>query len=266
MDLILENISVQLGDRTIIEDISLAVAKGEFVGIIGPNGSGKSTLLRTIYRVIQPTAGTIWLDGQNIRSIKPAESAKKMGVVGQFNSINFDFTVFDMVMMGRTPHKSLLSSDTPADYAIAMDAIEKVGMAKHAHRSFATLSGGEKQRIILARALAQQPQLLILDEPTNHLDIKYQLQLLAIVKSLGIGVLAALHDLNLAAMYCHKLYVLQEGNIIASGVPSKILTPELVRAVYDIDCEIHENPYTGHLGITYYPAAALPVEEGGRIK
>ncbi|WP_378954488.1 ABC transporter ATP-binding protein [Pelosinus sp. sgz500959] len=255
MDLILKNINVKLGDKNIIQDISLAVAKGEFVGIIGPNGSGKSTLLRTIYRIIKPTSGTILLDGQNIKHVKLSESAKKMGVVGQFNTINFDFTVFDMVMMGRTPHKSLLGSDQPDDYEIAMESIRKVGMEKNTHRSFSTLSGGEKQRIILARALAQQPQLLILDEPTNHLDIKYQLQILSIVKSLGIGVLAALHDLSLAAMYCTKLYVLKDGHVITSGIPNQILTPELVRDVYEIECDIHENPDTGYLAINYYPTS-----------
>ncbi len=253
MDLLLKNINVTLGDKNIIQDISLAVAKGEFVGIIGPNGSGKSTLLRTIYRIIQPNSGTIILDGKNLKDVKLAESAKKMGVVGQFNTINFDFTVFEMVMMGRTPHKGLLGSDKPADYEISLEAIRKVGMESHINRSFSTLSGGEKQRIILARALAQQPQLLILDEPTNHLDIKYQLQILSIVKSLGIGVLAALHDLSLAAMYCNKLYVLKDGNVITSGIPNKILTPELVRDVYEIECDIKENPDTGYLAITYYP-------------
>ena len=253
MDLALKNINVELGEKNIIRDVSLDVKNGDFVGIIGPNGSGKSTLLRTIYRIIQPSSGTILFDGQDLKKVKLAESAKKMGVVGQFNTVNFDFTVFEMVMMGRTPHKSLLGSDKPEDYEIALEAIKKVGMENYAHRSFSTLSGGEKQRIILARALAQQPQMLILDEPTNHLDIKYQLQILSIVKSLGIGVLAALHDLSLAAMYCNKLYVLKDGKVVTSGVPNKILTPELVRDVYEIECDIKENPATGYLAITYYP-------------
>lgn len=253
MDLSLKNINIELADKHIIQDVSLSVNKGEFVGIIGPNGSGKSTLLRTIYRIIKPTSGTILFDGQNLKDIKLAESAKKMGVVGQFNSMSFDFTVFEMVMMGRTPHKGLLGSDKAEDYNIALEAIRKVGMEHQINRSFSTLSGGEKQRIILARALAQQPKLLILDEPTNHLDIKYQLQILSIVKSLGIGVLAALHDLGLSAMYCDKLYVLKDGKLIASGKPNKILTPKLVRDVYEIDCDIKENPTTGHLAITYYP-------------
>lgn len=253
MDLALQNINITLGEKKIIQDVSLAVQNGDFVGIIGPNGSGKSTLLRSIYRIIEPNSGTILLGGQDLKKIKLAESAKKMGVVGQFNTVDFDFTVFEMVMMGRTPHKSLLGSDKAADYEISLEAIRKVGMEKYGNCNFSTLSGGEKQRIILARALAQQPQLLILDEPTNHLDIKYQLQILSIVKSLGIGVLAALHDLSLASMYCNKLYVLKDGKLITSGVPNQILTSELIRDVYEIECDIRENPDTGYLAITYYP-------------
>lgn len=253
MDLTLRNVNVELGLKSIVQDVSLDVEKGDFVGIIGPNGSGKSTLLRTIYRVTKPTSGSILLNGEDLKKIKLSESAKKMGVVGQFNHMNFDFTVFELVMMGRTPHKNLLGTDAPRDYEVTLQALKKVGMESYAKRSFSTLSGGEKQRIILARALAQEPQLLILDEPTNHLDIKYQLQLLSIVKSLGIGILAALHDLSLAAMYCTKLYVLKDGKVVASGSPNNILTPQLVSDVYEIDCDIKEDPHTGYLGITYYP-------------
>ncbi|MDF2569582.1 MAG: Iron-chelate-transporting ATPase [Sporomusa sp.] len=253
MDLVLKNISVSLSEKDIIKDISLEANKGQFVGIIGPNGSGKSTLLRTVYRVTKPSSGTILLDGKDLKNIKLSESAKNMAVVGQFNQINFDFTVFEMVIMGRTPHKRLLGADNPEDHEIALAAMRKVGIESYGTRSFSTLSGGEKQRVILARALAQQPQILVLDEPTNHLDIKYQLQLLSLVKSLGIGVLAALHDLSLAAMYCDKLYVMKEGRLVTSGQPKNILTPELVRSVYEIDCDIQENPDTGYLAITYYP-------------
>lgn len=253
MDLSINNLSVKLGHKDILHTISLQVKNGEFVGIIGPNGSGKSTLLRTLYRLVQPYSGSILLDGVDLKKIKPAESAKQMSVVGQFNDLHFDFSVFEMVLMGRTPHKSLLAADTPADYAIALEALKKVGMETYADRSFSTLSGGEKQRIVLARALAQQPRILILDEPTNHLDIKYQLQLLSIVKSLGISVLAALHDLSLAAMFCDKLYVLKDGRLVAGGTPKQILTAELVRTIYEIDCKIQENAETGHLSFTYFP-------------
>lgn len=262
MDLSVENIRVQLQHQSIVKDVSLAVKKGEFVGIIGPNGSGKSTLLKTIYRLIKPVEGTILLSGKNLSALPLSESAKSVGVVSQFNALNFDFTVFDMVMAGRTPHKRALSTNDRQDYELVCSALRQVGMEQYGDRNFSSLSGGEQQRIILARALAQQPKLLILDEPTNHLDIKYQLQLLALVKSLGIGVLSALHDLSLAAMYCDHLYVMKEGHIVASGPPRKILTAALIRDVYEIDCEIQENAATGMLTVCYYPTQLMPVVKG----
>ncbi|MEW9054088.1 MAG: ABC transporter ATP-binding protein, partial [Neobacillus sp.] len=174
-----------------------------------------------------------------------------MGVVGQFNELSFDFTVHEMVMMGRTPHKHLMESDNIEDYKIVADALERVDLGEYADRSYLTLSGGEKQRVILARAIAQEPKFLILDEPTNHLDIKYQLQILSVVKSLNIGVLVALHDLSMASVYCDILYVVKDGQVIASGNPKAVLTKELIRQVYEIDCEIYSNPITGDLAITY---------------
>ncbi|WP_371374744.1 ABC transporter ATP-binding protein [Sporomusa aerivorans] len=254
MHLSVQKIKVTLGNKDIIREISLESGKGEFIGLIGPNGCGKSTLLRTIYRVIKPNTGAILFDGKDLKDIRLSDSAKKVGVVGQFNHLDFDLTVLELVLMGRSPHKSLLAADTAEDYELALSAIRKVGMENYTDRNFTTLSGGEKQRILLARALAQQPRLLILDEPTNHLDIKYQLQLLSIVKSLGIGVLAALHDLSLAAMYCDKLYVMKDGKIVACGQPNKIITPELIHEVYEIDCAIQKNAATGCLSISYYPA------------
>jgi iron complex transport system ATP-binding protein len=253
MDLSLKNIGVTLDNKSIISGVSLDARNGEFIGIIGPNGSGKSTLLRTIYRVIKPDCGAILFDGMDLKKVKLTDSAKKMAVVGQFNHLNFDLSVLEMVIIGRSPHKGFLGADKAEDYEIALAAIHKVGMENYADRRFATLSGGEKQRVILARALAQQPQILVLDEPTNHLDIKYQLQLLSIVKSLGIGVLAALHDLSLAAMYCDKLYVMKDGAIVTYGPPNKIITPQLIRDVYEIDCTIQKNSATGYLAISYHP-------------
>lgn len=253
MDLSLKNIGVTLDNKRIISEVSIDAKKGEFIGIIGPNGSGKSTLLRTIYRVIKPDCGAILLNGRDLKKIKLADSAKNTAVVSQFNPLNFDLSVWEMVIIGRTPHKGFLGADKAEDYEIALAAMRKVGMENYGGRRFATLSGGEKQRIILARALAQQPQLLVLDEPTNHLDIKYQLQLLSIVKSLGIGVLAALHDLSLAAMYCDKLYVMKAGRLVAAGPPNKIITPQLIRDVYEIECTVQENAATGYLSIAYHP-------------
>jgi len=253
MELSLQNIYLSMNKKAIINDVSLIVKPGTFVGIIGPNGSGKSSLLRTIYRTAKATSGTIFFNKQELKTIKLCESAQFLGVVGQFNETHLDVTVLDMILMGRTPHKKPFANDTLLDYDIARSAAEKVGMKEYLQQRFSTLSGGEKQRIILARALAQQPKILLLDEPTNHLDIKYQLQLLSIVKSLGITVLAVLHDLNLAAMYCDEIHVLQEGCLVASGAPSEVLTPELVSQIYDIQCTIDTNPKTGCLSISYYP-------------
>ncbi len=174
-----------------------------------------------------------------------------MGVVGQFNNLGFDFSVYDMVMMGRTPHKNLMEADNKEDYEIVHNALKKVDLTTYSDRSYLTLSGGEKQRVILARAIAQEPKFLILDEPTNHLDIKYQLQIFSIVKSLKIGVLAALHDLSMAATYCDILYVVKNGEIVTYGKPNEILTKELIKSVYEIDCEIYTNPITGEMAIAY---------------
>lgn len=248
-----ENIAVPLSGTNIVKDISLHVDHGQFVGMIGPNGCGKSTLLKSIYKVIKPKQGSVLLDGEDVIKSSPKIISRKMGVVGQFNDMSFDFTVHEMVMMGRTPHKQVMEPDKKEDYEIVDAALKKVNLHAYKDRSYLTLSGGEKQRVILARAIAQQPKFLILDEPTNHLDIKYQLQILSIVKSLKVGTLAALHDLSLAATYCDFLYVLKNGELVASGAPDDVLTKELVKEVYEIDCEIYPNPVTGGLAIAYYP-------------
>lgn len=251
MNLTAEHLSITLAGTDIVKDISLSVEKGQFVGLIGPNGCGKSTLLKSIYKVIKPQKGLVFLGEKDVLKSSARMISKEMGVVGQFNELSFDFTVHEMVMMGRTPHKHLMESDSHKDYDIVADALERVHLSTYADRSYLTLSGGEKQRVILARAIAQQPKFLILDEPTNHLDIKYQLQILSVVKSLNIGVLAALHDLSMASVYCDILYVIKQGEVLASGRPKDILTNELIRQVYDINCEVYSNPITGDLAIAY---------------
>ncbi|SDP71011.1 iron complex transport system ATP-binding protein [Selenomonas ruminantium] len=237
-DLEVKNLSFSLGKRAILQDISLSVKRGEFVGIIGPNGSGKSTLLKTIYRVLQPQAGEISVLGRRLQDISLSESARLMAVMGQFHKVNFDFTVEDMVMMGRIPHQGISGRLSARDRQAVERALSQAGIEKLAKRRFAALSGGEQQRVVLARALAQEPRLLLLDEPTNHLDIRYQMQIMEIAASLGVGVLAVLHDLNLAAMYCQRLYVLKAGRLMAAGTPCEILTPKLINDVYDVHCEV----------------------------
>lgn len=238
MDLLAQDLQVTLEGNHILNEVTLEARAGELVGVIGPNGSGKSTLLKCLYRQLAPQKGAVYLNGRDLSGESRRESAKKIGVVSQHNDKGFDFTVLDMVLLGRSPHKKALERDTKQDYAIAHQALREVGMEELAHRSMATLSGGERQRVILARALAQQTPCLILDEPTNHLDVQYQLQLMEIVKRINGTVVAALHDLNLAAMYCDRLCLLERGRVVAQGTPEEVLTPQQITSVYGVKAEV----------------------------
>lgn len=237
MKITVENLRVSLEKNEILKGISLETKEQKVVGVIGPNGSGKSTMLKCIYRILKPTAGSILIDDELISRMKEKDSAKKMAVVTQHNQYNFEFSVMEVVLMGRAPHKKLLERDTSEDYRLANEALEQVGMLEYKERSFSSLSGGEQQRVILARALAQQTECLILDEPTNHLDITHQLQLMKLIRKLGLTVVAAIHDLNIAASYCDYLYVMKGGEIIAEGRPEDVLTKELLQDVYQVETE-----------------------------
>lgn len=241
MDLKVENLSVDLGKEPIVKNCSIYANKGEFVGIIGPNGSGKSTILKTIYGINKEKSGVIYIDGKELSKMKVKDIAKRIGVLGQFNDFSFDIKVKDMVLMGRSPHKGFLESDNKNDFNIVNESLKKVEMLEHSERNFLSLSGGEKQRVLLARVLAQDVKILILDEPTNHLDIKYQIQILNIVKKLGITVLVALHDLNIAAAYCDRLYIMKDGNIKAVGKPKEVLTEEIIKEVYEVCSVVHKD-------------------------
>ncbi|MCI6347551.1 MAG: ABC transporter ATP-binding protein [Negativibacillus massiliensis] len=252
MKITTQQLHAVLGNTEILRGIDFEANKGEFVGIIGPNGSGKSTLLRCLYRVLTPSEGAVFLDGKELSSYRVKESAQKLAVVAQHNYYNFEFSVRDVVMMGRAPHKRALDRDTAEDYQIMRQSLKAVGMQEFEERSFSTLSGGEQQRIILARALAQQTPCLILDEPTNHLDIKYQLWLMDIVRNLDCTVISAVHDLNIAAMYCDRLYAMKQGKVIAQGTPHELLTPDLIRELYEVDAEVSIDG-KGQLRIFYCP-------------
>ena len=253
MNIRTENIKVNIGSLDILKGIDINVDNREFVGIIGPNGSGKSTFLKCIYRILKPTSGIVKLDDKSIKDLTIKETAKRMAVVAQHNHYNFDFSVKEIVLMGRSPHKKAMERDNEEDYKIMEESLKRVDMLSFKDRSFSTLSGGEQQRIILARALAQKTDCLILDEPTNHLDIKYQLQLMSIVKSLNVEVISAIHDLNIAAMYCDKIYVLKNGEVVAYGNPKEILTPKLIKEVYEVDAIVNENSEYGNINIIYKP-------------
>ena len=253
MNLQAENVSWSVAAKQIVDAVSLVVDEGEFVGLIGPNGSGKSSLLRTIYRILQPDSGVIELGGTNVWDVTPGEVARQMAVVMQESTGDFDFSVREIVMMGRNPHKGMFDRETVWDIQLVDDALDQVGIVDFAQRSFLTLSGGEKQRVLIARALVQQANFLVLDEPTNHLDIHYQLEILELVKSLGTTTIAALHELNLAAFYCDRPYVLKQGQLVASGTPEAVLHPDLIRDVYGVWSEVSLHSLTGKLTITFFP-------------
>lgn len=242
MELVAKDIDIKIGKKEIVKEISILVKNQQFVGLIGPNGCGKSTLLKSIYKSLIPQKGTVFLDDLDILRTSEKKVSQRLGVVGQFNEMNFDLTVQQMVMLGRTPHKKLLESDKQEDYAIVEEALARTNLLDYKERSFLSLSGGEKQRVILARTIAQQPKFMILDEPTNHLDIRYQIEILTCVKGLNIGVLAALHDLEMAAHYCDYLYAIKDGEVYGHGSPEKLLTPDTVESLYQIRCQTYTNP------------------------
>lgn len=250
MNIQTDTIQVSFGSKTILHDISLAIQDKEFVGIIGPNGSGKSTFLKCLYRVLQPNGGKIFFDGTEMSSLSHRDTALKMAVVAQHSTVNFDFSVLEMVLMGRSPYKGLLDRDQLDDYEIARHALAQVGLSDFESRNFNTLSGGEQQRVILARALAQRTECLVLDEPTNHLDIKYQLELMTIVKRLDATVVSAIHDLNLAAIYCDRIIALKDGHIVCSGTPQDVLSSDTIRHIYGVSAMVQTLP-DGRLNIIY---------------
>ena len=239
-------------EHEILRGVDFTLAEGEFVGIIGPNGSGKSTFLKNVYKVLRPQKGEIALMGENLLSMSNREMAQRMAVVVQERESSFDFTVEEVVMMGRQARKHLLERDDDEDRALVERILQQTQLIGLRDRGFSSLSGGEKQRALIARALAQQTALLVLDEPTNHLDIKYQLQLMETVKQLGCTVVAAIHDLNLAAMYCDRIFAVDGGRVVASGTPREVLTPALIRRLYEVDADVRSEP-DGQINIVYHP-------------
>lgn len=252
MRLQIKNLSYSYDNGNAIENVSLDVKRGEFVGIIGPNGGGKSTLLKNVYRALTPDSGEILLDGENVFAMPYRKTAQKMAVVGQENDVPFDFTVEEMVAMGRSPRKKLFDSDTVEDREMVHHALVHLGMENMAKRSYLNLSGGEKQRVLLARAVAQECDFFVLDEPTNHLDISYQLEIFDFIKRLDITVIAAIHDLNMAALYCDRIYVLKDGKITLSGTPEEVFTPENIFDIFGVYSFVAKNPENGKLTISYF--------------
>lgn len=248
-------LSVRAGSHPLVRDVSLEARPGEVIGVVGPNGSGKSSLLRAVYRVLRPASGQVLIEGSDAWKMPVREVARTVAVVVQESGADFDLTVRDIVAMGRTPHKKLLDGDTATDTDLVLAALRKTDAEHLAARPFAQLSGGERQRVLIARALTQQPRLMVLDEPTNHLDIRHQLEVLGVLRALPATSLVALHDLNLAAYFCDRIYVLQGGAVAAHGTPSEVLTSQLLADVYGVASEVALHPRTGAPHVTFLPEA-----------
>ena len=237
MDIRTEGVQAVLGGSAILKGVDIQVGQRELVGIIGPNGSGKSTLLKCIYRVLKPTGGAVLLDGRDLDQYSYRESARRIAVVAQHNYYNFEFSVQDVVMMGRAPHKRALDRDNADDFRLVAEALELVGMSGFARRSFSTLSGGEQQRVILARALAQQAKLLLMDEPTSALDFGNQVRVLERVSALtlrGYTVLLSCHNPQHAMLYAQRVVALHDGRVAADGPPDQALDEALMRKLYGV--------------------------------
>ena len=242
------------GAPLVVDEVSLAIAQGDMVGILGPNGCGKTTLLKLLSGTLTPTAGTIQFDRRPLPDWKRRDLARRIALVPQETHAAFDFTVLDIVLMGRFPHLGTFALEGPADLAIARAALASTGTSAFEDRPFATLSGGEKQRVVIASALAQSPELLLLDEPTASLDLGHQFDVQLLLAALngdrGVTMVLSTHDLNLAAALCRQLILLRGGRVIAQGATEDVLTPDTVRALYGVDADVQRHPTAGHLTVT----------------
>ncbi len=245
----IENLQVFLGNREIISGLNLTVQQGKFYSIIGPNGAGKTTLLRTIAGGLQPSQGRILIEGQDLAGLTNKERARKIAYVMQDTAIDFEFSVLDYVLMGRYPYLRVLQNEGTADLASARKAMEITNTWDLREQNINEISGGERQRVVVARALAQETPIVLLDEPVSQLDLYHQLELLDTLREMvtryGATVVAVLHDLNLAAQYSDYLVLLNKGKIIKEGSPAEIITNEVLAPVYNLEVQVAQNPATG---------------------
>jgi iron complex transport system ATP-binding protein len=234
--------------------VSLAIPRGSFTGLLGPNGSGKTTLMRLLSGVLHPDEGTVTFEGRALRAVPRRELARHIAVVPQETHPAFDYTALEMVLMGRHPYLGAFQLEGPHDLAVARDAMLATGTAHLAGRPYMTLSGGEKQRVVIASALAQTPDVLLLDEPTASLDLGYQLETAALLSRLnrerGVTIILATHDLNLAAGLCDTLLLIRAGRLVAHGPTAEVLTSAMIQQIYDVDADVRYHQGAGHLTVT----------------
>lgn len=249
-----ENLQFGYRKDLVLKEISFNIEKGKFVSIIGPNGSGKSTLLKTINQLYSPSQGNILIDGNNINRLKKKELARKIALVPQDTLIDYEFTVEDIVLMGRHPYKGRFQKENENDYKIVNEALKMTNTLHLKDRVITEISGGERQRVIIAKALAQKPSIILLDEPTSHLDINHQIEILNLLKRLnketGTTIVIVIHDINLASRYSDEIIMLNEGEILGMGSPEKVITKNNIEFAYELKVEIEKNKYTNSLYLT----------------
>lgn len=240
------NLKVGYEDKIIIENLNLKINKGEVVSIIGPNGCGKSTLLKSLSRMIKPLSGDVFLEGKRIRDLKGKLIAQKICLLSQHNNAPMDLTVEELVYFGRVPHKKWFETKNTKDKELVDWAIENTGLNKYKNTPIGTLSGGERQRAYIAQSLCQKPDILLLDEPTTYLDISYQLELMELVKEINekfnITIVMVLHELNQASKYSDRLIIMKDGHIVSDGAPKDVVSKDIIKKVYKIECDIDNDP------------------------
>ena len=248
------DISFRYTDQWVILDLSFHADQGDFWGIIGPNGSGKTTLLKMLYGLFIPQRGTVLVDGEELRRMQRSDIAKKIAVVPQDHQIDFPFTSLEVVLMGRSPYLGRLQFETRHDFEVAQRAMELTETLPFAKRPINELSGGEKQRVLIARAVAQEPEIMLFDEPTSNLDINHQVEFYELISRLNreknLTILTVSHDINLASEYCQKIILLKEGRIFKMGNPREVVIEGHISQVYGSRVLVDENPVTGSPRIT----------------
>lgn len=246
----------------VLSGVSMEAKEGEVIGILGPNGSGKTTLLKCMNRALSPTAGTVLIEGRDHSRMSKKEIALQVGVVPQNGGVNFPFKVLDIVMMGRTPALKRFEAETAQDLDIVREAMERANIVHLADRPVSGISGGEMQRVIIARALAQRPRIMLLDEPTLHLDVNHQLDILDLIHDLArerkMVVVLVTHDLGLAARYCDRLVLMKDGSVLAAGAVPEALTPANMRDVFSIEAELRFDRRIGAYGVTVMRSSKGP--------
>jgi iron complex transport system ATP-binding protein len=253
MRILLERVTAGYGDRVALREVELEVREGELLSVVGPNGAGKTTLLRVIAGILRPQRGKVYVDGRPASRLSPREISKRIGAVAQDPGTNFDFTVEELVELGRLPYLSFPDRLGPRDREAVERALRLVGLSTLRKRRLSTLSGGERRKAFIAAALAREPEVLLLDEPTAHLDIKAQVELIQLFRDWageGITVIATAHDLNLAATF-PRVLLLAKGELLADGNPQAVFTPENVRLAFDVEADIGIDTRTGEVTIRY---------------